>query len=264
VFSLGSVLYLEGLHGKSNFRSHFSLFNNVPFKSLLATLISLASIRLVLFYNQMKKLDFTSTFLLLTALGSFAILLFGNDLYERYAIPAFFSTALFFVYYFKDSIAFGTKFQWTTLILLIVISVLLQQDSMAHTRLRWSQALALQDDTGYVNSIFVDGTYKKHFAAQVRVDYTGFDSGDPSGDTKCYVQKYYLENDTAYFRFMSGIDEWSRGFIENPEIVGAKRDRTVPSIKKHFDEVLYNEEYISPLYNLVGKKAHVGSWCTIN
>lgn len=263
VFPVGSVYYLEGLHGKSNFKSHFSIFNNILFKNFLVTFIAFASIRFLLLFDRLKKLKPPSLFLLMTFLGSFTILFLGNDYYDRYLLPSFVSLIFFFVYYFKDSIAFKTKFQIFALVTVIVLAVLPQHEFMSHTRLRWEQALNIQGTTSYVTSIFVEGTYAKYFGAVKTGDYTGSQSGDPKGNHVCYVEKYTVEQGNLYFKFSNSVDKLFKKHFDNPDVYGARRNAGLPKIKKHFDEVLYNEEYFSPIYNLIGKTAYVGSWCNV-
>lgn len=261
IFPVGGVFYVEGLHAKSNYRAYFNIFDNVVFKYILSTLISLGIVRFFLLFKKRNKLDPTSVFLLLNVLGSFAILMFGDDYYDRYLLPSGISFLLLLVYYFKDRIDFETRFQWGVLVLIVVMAVLHQHEYFSHTRLRWKQAIYLQHDTGYVNSIFVDGTYGKYFAAKKVKDYTGGVSGDLPGEYKCYVLKYTLDTDMPLFGAATWIDQITKRYIGNPEIYNAKRNRKIPSIKKRLDELSYNEEYFSPIFNFIGKRAYVGSWC---
>ena len=60
---------------------------------------------------------------------------------------------------------------------------------------------------------------------------------------------------------MKWLDKQSQRAIENPRVYGSKKNYSLPSPKKHLDELKYNDEYFSPIYNIVGKKAYVGSWC---
>jgi hypothetical protein len=261
VFPVGSVFYVEGLHGKSNYRSFFSIFDNIVFKDFLSVLISLGLVRFSLLLRKKNKLDVTGMFLLLNVLGSFAISMFGNDYYDRYLLAAFVSFLLFFVHHFRDRVDFKTRFQWVVMGVIVIMSVLHQHEYFAHTRLRWEQARKLQWDKGFISSIFVDGTYAKYYAARKTGNYTGDASGDPPGEFNCYVQKYTKDTDSGFFKMASWVDQTTKEYVKNPEIYNAKRNRKIPTIKKHLDELSYNEEYFSPIFNLVGKRAYVGSWC---
>lgn len=261
IFPVGSVFYVEGLHAKSNYRSYFNLFDNIIFKDFLGILISLGIVRFLLLFQNRVKLDHLSLFLLLNILGTFFIIMLGNDFYDRYLLPTFVAFLLFLVYYFRDSVDFNLKGQGFLLFLVCFMAIAHQHEYLSHTKLRWKQALALQWDTGYVNSIFVDGTYAKYFAAVKLKDYTGEMSGDPPGEYKCYVSKYTRDTDTNLFKIASWIDQKTKSFVGNPEIYKGKRNNKIPKIKKHLDELLYNEEYFSIGFSAVGKKAYVGSWC---
>ncbi len=261
IFPVGSVFYVEGLHGKSDFRSNFHIFNNVVFKEFLAILISVALVRFALLFRFRPKLNSQSLFLLLAFLGSFAILFFGNDLYDRYLLPAFLSLLLFVVYYFRDVIDFKTKFQWAVLTLIVVMSILHQHEFFSHSRLRWQQAMLIQQETGVINGIYVDGTYAKYFNALSEGDYKGEVGSEPTGDYECYVQEYTMDTDSAAFHFGQWVDKTSQRLVENPDVNEAKRSTELPKIKNNLDKLVHNESYFSLENYLVGKEAWVGSWC---
>ncbi len=261
VFPVGSVFYIENLHVKSNFKSMYSAFDNMPFKFFIAFLMSFGVFKFLLLLKDIKKPNTQQVFLLLNFLGMFTILAFGNDLYDRYLLPALLAFTFFILTYFENSLSKVSNV-WVLVFLVIAVhGLLIQHEFMSHTRLRWKQAVAIQKETGYVNSIFVDGVYAKYFNAKKKGDYTGKESGDPPGKTLCYVLKYNVDTNTKYQKIMKWLDKQSQRAIENPRVYGSKKNYSLPSPKKHLDELKYNDEYFSPIYNIVGKKAYVGSWC---
>ena len=261
IFRLGNVFYVEGLFVKSNFRSNFHIFNNIPFKMLLAFLISLALVRFATFFKFAKKLDPTSLFLLLTTLGSFAILTFGNDLYDRYLLPSFLSLVFFVLYYFKGLIRFEAKWQWASLILVVALAIFHQHEYLSHTRLRWEFANRVHMETGYLNSIAVGGTYAKYFSAVEDEDYIGLEGGEPAVGFVCFVEDYTIDTTGILFRFGEWFDQLSKRAVENPDVFDARRTTSLSSAKKNLDKLLYNQEYFSPEFNLIGKRAFVAAWC---
>ena len=49
---------------------------------------------------------------------------------------------------------------------------------------------------------------------------------------------------------------------KKPYLVNKKEG--FPKVKKHLDNLIYNQEYFSFLFNFVGKRAFVASWCNEN
>ena len=217
--------------------------------------------RFALLFRLRTKLNPTSLFLLLTFLGSFLILFFGNDYYDRYLLPGFLSLLLFVVYYFKAAIDFKTTFQWFALALIGVVAVLHQHEFYTQNRLRWQQAYAIQHERGIINSIYVDGTYAKYFNAVSEGDYKGEISGEPATDYECYVQEYTVDANSAWSKVAEWVDDITQSFTENPDVYNAKRNTGMPRIKNNLDKLIHNEPYFSPENILVGKEAWVGSWC---
>ena len=118
---------------------------------------------------------------------------------------------------------------------------------MTVRRLKWEQAAHIQERTGFKTQIEVDGVFYKFEKAKSMEDYAGL-TNYVGNENKCYVQEYTIGDDN----FLA--------FVKNP-VIYQRRKLETKSIKKHFEELLYNQEYFSLMYSTIGKRAYVGAWC---
>ena len=265
VFAPGSVFYIEGIHAKSNFRHALTIFDNTLFKLPFALFVSATVVLLVYdFVNNIKKF-LTNTplqFLGLLLLGSFFINLFGTDFYDRYLIVSIVCVVLILtVLYLEENLRL--KWALTSLVLLAAMTLFHQIDFMSSTKAVWEQAGKISQQTGLVTGIMSDDVYAKYFNAKKQNDYTGLISTMPAGGNyKCYVQQYSQDTQSPVLASLTMINDALERKFENPRIYESKKRDGIPRVTKHLGELLYNQEYFSPAYNLVGRKAFVGSWCT--
>ncbi|MFA6981604.1 MAG: hypothetical protein WC243_01085 [Patescibacteria group bacterium] len=263
IFPAGNILYIESLHTKSDFRSNFSFFDNVLFKSILSILISFTCIKflhLVAGTLNRKKPNVVHIFLVLVFIGMFGTVFIGTDFYDRYLLPAFIPFLALFVLVFIKKLSVSKK-SVLCLILVAFISIALQHEFMSTMGLKWKQAYALQKDTGYLTQIIVNDTYVNHVVSENENDYSGLIEMRASFDPKCYVQDYTLDSGAGWQIVSEGVDNFIQRHIKNPRIYGGRKKNSMPKAKNNLDILLYNERYFSLLYDLVGKEAYVGSWC---
>lgn len=254
LFPLGSVFYIEELHAKTGFRSNLSLFDNVGFKIILSYLMSVG-IGTLIYELIHTKFSWLLTF---TFLGMFATLLVSTDLYDRYLLPSFIPLLLLFL----PRLPKVTRITLVLTVAFLLVSVFLTYDYFIIRQLKWDQATHLQEATGLKTGIFLDGTYTKFTRAKDKVDYTGLIKTMPNGLIyTCFVQDYTLDTASPVLSFITTVEELAERRLDNPKIHNRKKLEGIPRIKKHLDDLLYNKEYFSPLYNLIGKKAFVGSFC---
>ncbi len=267
VFPVGNVLSLEGFYMKNDFKNIHTIFNNVYFTFIAALAISVSFVRaLFLLLSAPKKtiketlLSKTKTFLTLSALGLFFIIFIGNDYYDRHLIPA----SIIFILLLgttKSEEFINRKLSYAILGTMIVFSVFTQMDFINQTKLMWRQAIEIQNRTKYVTKIDLDSVYSKFYNAKGKNDYTGKVAQEAGGTPVCYVQQYTTSSDSLYSKSWNFINEGIENLIENPRIYRSTKSKKGPDIKKSLEKLWYNEEYMSPMFNLVGKKAYVGSWC---
>lgn len=265
IFPVGNVLYIEQLHTKSDFRSNFSLFDNVIFKISLSFLISLGIFKfLSLSWDRVKirtiKFDGISLALLVLGLLNYFVTLISSDFYDRYLLPTFVCILILFVYQFKDILVL-TKPNYLVLALMIFISVALQWDYSSVSRLKYNQAEMLGKSTGLYKQVLLNGTYTNYIITKNTNDYTGLDERR-SFEFKCFIQDYTLDAETDVFAgtesFMKYFEDT---FVDNPRPLDAKKVSSIPRVKNNLDKLIYNSEYFSLRYSLVGKRAFVATFC---
>jgi len=263
IFPVGNVFYVEGFLAKSNFRSNFSIFDNVLFKSFLALLIACACVKfLYMLWTLRIKITSEILFLGLVTLGMFCILFFGNDIYDRYLLPTFFSFLLCIGIMFVGKFAFDIRRYVLGAVFLLFISVVLQHAFISQTKLLWVQAIQLQQKTGLISQIYVTGSYAKYYKAKKLEDFVGSVRTGGVTEYKCYVQQYTLDSTLPVLGSLNSLDAFLQKKISNPKIYASEKTHGLPRAKKHLDAFIYNAEYHTPLYSLVGKKVFVGSWCS--
>lgn len=265
IFPLGNVLYIEDLYTKSDFRSNFSLFDNIFFKLGLSVLVSLAMARLAMFFVQVirsKKLSWESgdMFLLLLGLMNCGVLLISSDLYDRYLLPGVAVFWLLLMKKFSDQIEVNKKVILTTA-LMIFVSVALQWEFSTKNRVKWQQVRELSRATGYVTQIELNDTYIDHIVTQQKNDFTGLIERKGSYDKVCFVQEYTLDGDGVWLQKAQDLEDLiDKRLIEKKKPYQVSK-KNISRAKNNLGRLMYNERYFSFLYDLVGKQAYVGSWC---
>jgi len=272
LFPAGNVFYIEELYAKSDFRQNFSLFDSVMFKTFLSLLISYSFSILIIFLGKKikkitaenKKLTITQKqediFLLFHFFFNYSVLLISSDYYDRYLLPSFLSFFLLFLKKLYKDIRLNIYLCLCTL-LFIFISISLQWDFSSKNRLLWKQAHTLSKDTGLTTQIDVNDIYTKYMNSVKENDFSGKSS---SGEfiKKCFVQKYSTDSDSF---FWTKVEEFENIVNERVGIkrkpYGSLKREGISRANKNRDKFLYNEEYTSILFNIVGKKTYVASWC---
>ncbi len=270
VFPLGNVFYLENLYGRTKSIPDFSFFDSIAFKLFLSGLISfgLSSFILgvALQIAKLKKITSISAstaFLLFSSIGMFLILFLSGDIYDRYTLPFFiFCVILYVTSGFLENKKLNFFPTYPLLFLMIFISVVLNNDYFAVTRLKWDHAQKLQELQTVKYTLMMDDIYTRYMFAKNSKNFDGYSIPLPKDrDYFCYVYNYTLDTDWAIFKWSDSLETLLSKKLDNPQIYGRKKVSEAGKIKKHFNQMFLNEEYFSPLHNLIGKRAFVGSWC---
>lgn len=269
IFPVGNILYIEGLYSKSDFRSNFSLFDNIFFKAGLSLIIAYSISRLVIFviskYKTIagsisKYFDSVDILLILNVVLNFGVLLLSSDYYDRYLLPAF---VCFFILIVKR-LQHRFNVNFLTILgvaIFIFVTVALQWDYSQKTSLMWKQARALTDKTGLVKQIDVSDTYTKYSTMIKMNDYSGKDLPGEF-DKKCFVQRYSGEMASPFWNTVEQFEEKldNKLHIRRKPYKSLKKT-SLSRASKNTDKFIFNEEYSSVMYNLIGKKVYVASWC---
>lgn len=260
VFPLGNIFYIEGLYLKSWYKSNLNLFDNPVTKLFVSYLISVGSlVFLYTIYEKIKKinLEYDNLFLFVTGLGFFLLFVITNDFYDRYAIPLILIAVL--LYAKNLSIEKGNKtcsyhktLSYSLLFILIFISVSHNYEFFKSTNLKWYQAAEIRKMKNINTGIYLNDTYTKYVYALKVPNYRTGNRNLPGGLIyKCYISSYTLGSDLLIFKTLD---------FPNPKIYG-RTLKPQKNIKKHLNELIFNQEYFSPAYSIIGKRAYVGSWC---
>ena len=261
-FPLGNILYIEELYAKSDFRSNFSLFDNVITKLLLAILwgYSFSKVLLHLISKLPKKflpikINDTDVFLISAFLINLAILTVSTDMYDRYLLPSFFFLLLFVFSKVKESNFACTKSVYFYIFLLAIISFALQWEFSKKNNLMWQQVEKLRTETNLSKSIEFSDTYINHISVLESQDFTGLEPRKKSYDPVCFIQDYTVDSSSKVVSLLENLT--------NPKPSNVRK-KTMPRIKNNLDKLMYNEEYSSIIYGAVSKKAYVGTFCVID
>ncbi len=279
IFPIGNILYIENIYGKSNFRANLGVFDNVPFTAFMAYYTGLMGFTLVYvlvrsfttFFRHAKKTSFlkinqnTLLFVLITV-GMYLVVLFSHSMFERYFVNMFVTLTVLMVIRFFSRNQISNFFAIAALIFLIIFILFLNIDFFRSSKLKWEQARKIQIERNLLASIFVDGAFLRHMKATRYPNPWDLTSNAPVGaDYDCFVYKYTEDGiPNPIINFFKNIEKDPRVLYRlegNPKPYGYQQIRKYSWIKNNFDILLYNEEYFSPLYNLIGRKAFVGSYC---
>ncbi|OGC46735.1 hypothetical protein A3F07_03685 [candidate division WWE3 bacterium RIFCSPHIGHO2_12_FULL_38_15] len=273
IYPVGNVFYLEELYSKSDFRSAFSLFDNILFKSLFVTLTAFCITKFIVFFLErirryksnlsIKNMNSVNQFLIILGVSNFIILLFSSDYYDRYLIPSFICLFILIIRNFAAEIKIN-KLSIFCLIMAIFIVIFLQWEFSAKNRLMWDQARKLSEKTGYFSQISLNDTYTNYIITKKENDFTGLIERK-SFEKKCYVQDYSVESDSNLFMSILNLEDYiDVNILEKKKPYLVNKKEGFPKVKKHLDNLIYNQEYFSFLFNFVGKRAFVASWCNEN
>ena len=269
-YPVGNVFYIEEIYTKSDFRSTFSLFDNIFFKSFFAVLTAYCITKFLVFMGLKVKafkyaycFSATDTFLFILGSLNFLVLIVSSDFYDRYLVPSFVCFFLLFIKNFANEVNIDKRSVFC-LVLIAFIVFTLQWEFSSKSRLMWKQAWALSEKTGLVTQISLNDTYINYIITQKQNDFTGLIERT-SFEKKCFVQDYSLESESKLLMATQNLEEYIDANVlekKKPYLVNKKEDQ--PRAKKHLDALIFNQEYFSFLLNTVGKRAFVASWCVDN
>lgn len=270
LFPLGNVFYIEGLYAKTGFRSNLSIFDNVLFKLFLSFVVSFSIVTVVrllimglIFLIRRRKASIQDMFLILCSLGFSGTVIISTDIYDRYFLPLIVVLIVFISKFLPAFSRFTKTLSFFIIGLLILLNIFLNFEYFKSNDLKWNQANKIREITGFRDSILVDGVYSKYTRSFETSDYSGLgETLKKSYEQKCFVQQYTLDGTGFVFNTVNNVETFLEKKFDNPKIYDRKKKDDLPRIKKHLNELTSNEEYFSPLYSIIGKRAFVGSWCT--
>lgn len=262
IFPSGNVLYLEGLYAKTTRLVEISLLNNNVVKLVLAVMIGTAVAKIVYVLMKAKyKNSLENQFLVLSFLGSLAALLFANDFYDRYLLPAVIVLLVFLARNVEKELS--NKYVLTFFVTLYVfISTTLVLDYTHTIKLKWLTAEAITKQTGIKSKIYVDGTYTKYQSAKKTKDFTGLTYINTTENYLCYVDNVKVQNISEIENILNKTNVFLDKILgETQGVKGLKEKTKNINTEEKDKKIFYSQEFYSPVYNLIGKESVIKGWC---
>ncbi len=268
IFSIGNLFYLEGYQARLRVNIREGLFNNLPFKLFFALILSISLLvasvylyRLVHSYFCSRKKSLTSTQFLMTLLlvGFYAIVIVTESYFDRYFVN------FFVVLILIASLALaGLQIKVNKLATFICLGIglltfFLIFDYHRENKLKWALAATMTNEMGIGRyKIFIDNNY----ASTVRAESGITDPYNPV----CFVQEYAKQESNALNDFLTYVEsrDFMLKYLANPQISLARDSRRASNHFDQTDTLLFEREYTSPMYNLVGKRMFVRAFCVRN
>ncbi|NMB91986.1 glycosyltransferase family 39 protein [candidate division WWE3 bacterium] len=287
IFKIGNLFYLEGLYARLVVNIRQNLFNNVPFKLFLAYLISLSLITLLIWIIQslvskrsslekknfkinLKSItkDLNTLTLIVSIIGFFLIVMVTDRVFDRYLLNFFIFLVILVSYIFSKNRLNLNSYSLLMCILISFVTFLVTFDYYRGNQLKWVLANKLSTEYKVDKyNIFVDNVYARTMYMYKMQNYKGLYPAKPAEyHPFCFVQEYVRQKDNVINKLVNSFE--GRGFvkkyIENPKISNAG---LLKEKSNHFDStdiLIYDVEYPSPIYNLLGKKMFIRAFCLYN
>ncbi|MBU0534874.1 glycosyltransferase family 39 protein [Patescibacteria group bacterium] len=282
VFKLRNLFYLEGFYARLMVNIRENLFNNTLFKLFLSYLISV-SLLAIAFYlidkliGKIKdtknkgvavakaNINFHKLTLLLLILGFYVIAVVTDRVFDRYLVNFF---IILLIYVATSAQERGFSIHWTTILMTAFICVVTFFLSFHHYRelqLKWKFADKLMAMGVGKYQIFIDNVYARTAYMELINNYDGRYAAKPENyDPICFVQEYVKQQSNALNSLIVYVNNraFVRKYFANPTVLnaGLLKERS-----NHFDStdiLMIDEEYPSPVYNLLGKRTFVRAFCT--
>lgn len=193
VFSIGNILYIEGLGAKSYTELNLTIFNNILFKIFVSFTCLLSFVTLVFFFltNKLiiKQNNIKNIFLLIIVL-SYLVSIISTKEFDRYYLNFLVFISIFYLIFIQE-INFNKYILYISLGLFIAISFIYNYEITTNTRIKWEQGNKLLELKSYkINEIYLSLNFTKYNTFVKNKDFSGQDSKIKiiNDDLKCYVQ----------------------------------------------------------------------------
>lgn len=277
VFKVGNVFYLEGLYAKNFINIRMSLLNNSIFKLILSFLISLslctvfiliiqATYKIIKKEQDYKTIFNNTNFLVIPfVIAFYFIALFTDRVFDRYFLNYFVFITLYAL--LKYSVV-NHKNICTTFFLAFMMSsitLFISTDYYRQMNVKWKMANDLYNFNYADRSrILIDTVYLKTSLTEEWKNYRGYKSMSSQGfDPVCFVQDYSVGDGNIFCSLLDRVQrqEIFNKYLPNPKI---KDISILKNEKNHFDsadDLIFDQEYLTPMYNLLGKRMFVRAFC---
>jgi hypothetical protein len=279
IFSIGNLFYLEGLNARLGVNIRENLFNNVPFKIVLAYFIALSFITILFYlvralYKEYRRqrvlkrifIQEPQKITLIVLLLSFHLIVMITDrVFDRYLLNFFILLVLFATHEMQR---INYKINILSIFfcsLICLVTFLLTFDYYRVNQLKWDMAARITEVVKIDRfDVFVDNVYKSTTYIEKIGNYDGSVSVAPLNYTpKCFVQEYIKQETNVLNTFITKFEQKAvvAKYLTNPKIPFSELSK---GDSNHFDKtdtLYFDEYYSSPIYNLLGKKTYVRAFC---
>lgn len=285
IFKIGNLFYLEGLYARLLVNIRENLFNNTPFKLFVAYLISVSLISILFFMteglvrklketnrfekiklkNKLKHIDAVDLTLVLLMLGFYTIAVITDRVFDRYLVDFFVVLMIYVVLKAQEKGFRVNKICIFMALFICSITYLLSFHYYRDTQLKWKLANKLIDMGVGKYEIFIDNAYARATYMELKDNYDGRYAAKPQNYRPlCFVQEYIKQDKNLINLFITYVNNRAvvRKYFSNPTVLNAG---LLKEKSNHFDStdmLIFDEQYSSPVYNLLGKKTFVRAFCT--
>jgi len=266
IFSLGNVLYLEGIGAKSFTELEISSTNNTVVKYFASLLLVFSFLTTVVYLIELKSkqvFNKQETMLIIGMLLSFTISSLSTKVFDRYYILFFILVTIFTINSLKITKLYIVNI--FLIIFFILINFFYIQESYNNLRTKWllAEVLVNKKITTEKN-IFVSINYSKYHTYKEN-NLNGLNNRYNLSDFKCYVQNYSKGD----LNNIGMIIEKSESYIleklkiENPKIEEFGYTKSLKG-KRAKNSILIDEKPLfNPFYNIIGIEMGIRSFCNL-
>ncbi len=267
IFSIGNVLYLEGLYARGYpiLREH--LINNLVIKFILAfsfSIIFILAFNFVVKNISNFKSNKTVLLILFTCFVYLSSIFLAGVLYDRY----FIYFELFFLIFFVSILnILKINLDRTTLFITswyVIFSIFYSIDFHQDLKIKWKFANEISSERSVkLDEIFIQETFLKYAYIEKIKDYSGMYKIKPDyPEYKCYVSNDIVQNKnifgTLFFLSSKAINKMN--LLENKGIF--EYGYNAGQLKQCKDcKILKEQGYFSPLYEVLGISKFVKAYC---
>lgn len=281
IFSIGNLFYLEGLQARLRVNIRNSLFNNIPFKILLSYFISFSILVLIektmgvllstkSKYKKLNKDDLSSKHFLLFSIISltfYSIGIVAEAYFDRYFINFFIFITFTGVLSLKIFNVRVSSISILSCLLISTITYFIVFDYHSENKLKWDLANKVHQNYRVLRKdIFIDQLYASTIQMEDSNNYKGFEPVRPQEYyPTCFVQEYSRQNENNILYKLITYTQNKPFTQKYLKYRGIEIDTWNKSKSNNYDSndyLLYNEEYVTPVYNLIGKRMYVRAFCT--
>lgn len=263
IFNLRNVFHAECFFCESNFKHSLNLVDNVIFKGLLSTFLSFLIIKgfyLIKFKNFSKNdLQDKNIFIFVTLITLIYIaILISESFYDRYFLNIEVLLILLLSYIYQKQIKFNLVTVFSSAILFIYM-LFLNIEFHNSIKLKFEQTLMLNQKTGFKSAISTHGSISRYLNSK-DINPEELDNVLDYGKVKCYVIRNSTGGESFDKFFNSRL--LNNNYLRNPTFKFANNFTDIPKLEKFQSNIIYKNEYFSPIYNIFGKKVYIITFCT--